>query len=123
MSGETKRKTNQQQLYAKNNEGTACPLRGDGALSFLRLQFVRYVLKLKHIKESLLRYLDFPELPHPAFTSFLLFQQFPLPRNITTITLSGHILPQSRNSFPGNHFGAHCSLNSDDKLLSGQQFL
>ena len=57
---------------------------------------VSLLVQFENGHEGTLGNIDIAHGLHAFFTSFLFFQQFSLTRNITTITLGGHVFPHGR---------------------------
>ena len=69
------------------------------------MTFVEDLVQLQDSHEGALRNFYRSDLTHPLLSLFLLLEQLSLTGNISTVTLSGHILTDSLNRLSGNDLG------------------
>ena len=81
------------------------------------------LIEFEHCHKCALRHLHGSYLAHSLLALLLLFEQFALTRDITSITLGCNILANLLNCLTGNDFGAYCSLNRNIELLARDEVL
>ena len=81
------------------------------------------LVNFKNGHKSFLRYFNISHLTHTLLTLLLLFQQFTLTRNITTITFRQHVFPDSADIFSGHDLLTNGRLYGDLEHLTWDQLL
>ena len=70
------------------------------------------LIELQDSKEGFLRHFNIAYLFHSLLTAFLLFQQFALTADVTTIALGCHVLAHLLHRLAGNDLGTDGSLTA-----------
>ena len=81
------------------------------------------VAHLQHGQERLLGNLDVPDLLHPLFPFFLLFEQLPLARDVAAVAFRRDVLAHGLDGFSRHHATADGRLDDDLEHLPRESIL
>lgn len=82
-----------------------------------------FSVEFQHSHECTLRNFNRTDLPHSLLSLLLLFKQFSLAGNISSITLCSHILADSLHGLTGDNLGSDGCLDCNIELLTRNEFL